>query len=314
MHKKDLFVVGELNIDLILNQIQGFPEMGEEKVAGKMDVTLGSSSAIFASNIATLGVGTAFCGKVGKDDFGQLVCDTLQSKQVDTTFISSDEELKTGLTVVMNYDQDRANVTYCGAMEALSIDDIPWEQVSAYRHFHLSNYFLQKGIQQDITQIFKKAKEAGLTTSLDLQVDPDNKWDFDYQSCLPYVDIFLPNESELLSLTGKETIEAGLETLKAHANIVALKMGIKGGLVYHKGEVIKAEPFINNQFIDAIGAGDSFNAGFIYKFLQGAKWEECLSFGNLTGALNTTAAGGTGAFESLDGVKERAKTILDQEI
>ncbi|GAB3646643.1 hypothetical protein GCM10028791_07210 [Echinicola sediminis] len=314
MHKKDLLVVGELNIDLILNQIQGFPEVGEEKVAKKMDVTLGSSSAIFASNIATLGVETAFCGKVGNDDFGQFVCEVLKGKKVDTTHISLSKDHKTGLTVVMNYDQDRANVTYCGAMEDLSIDDIPWGEASAYRHFHLSNYFLQKGIQKDIAQIFKKAKEAGMTTSLDLQVDPDNKWDFDYKSCLPYVDIFLPNEAELLALTGKDRVEEGLALLSEYANTIALKMGIKGGLVYQKGKVTKAAPFVNEQFVDAIGAGDSFNAGFICKFLEGKDWEECLRFANLTGALNTTAAGGTGAFDSLQGLKNRAQTILKQEI
>ncbi|WP_186754708.1 carbohydrate kinase family protein [Echinicola salinicaeni] len=314
MHKKDLLVVGELNIDLILNQIKGFPEMGSEKVAEKMDVTLGSSSAIFASNIATLGIQTSFCGKVGNDDFGQFVCETLRNKKVGVDHISVSKAFKTGLTVVMNYDQDRANVTYCGAMEDLTIEDIPWEKVSEYKHFHLSNYFLQKGIQKDITEIFKKAKASGMSTSLDLQVDPDDQWDFDYKSCLPYVDIFLPNESELLSLTGKTEVDEALEELKDHANIIALKMGIKGGLVYHKGEIIKAEPYINDQFVDAIGAGDSFNAGFICKFLQGNDWGECLKFANLTGALNTTAAGGTGAFDNMENLKSRAKSILNQEI
>jgi len=314
MHKKDLLVVGELNIDLILNQIQGFPEIGEEKVAQKMDVTLGSSSAIFASNIATLGVETAFCGKVGDDDFGQFVCEALKGKRVDTAYISISKTYKTGLTVVMNYDQNRANVTYCGAMGDLSMDDIPWERAGSYRHFHLSNYFLQKGIQKDISRIFQKAKDAGMTTSLDLQVDPENKWDFDYKSCLPYVDIFLPNESELLSLTGQETVEEGLEVLKGYANTIALKLGAKGGLVYRDGEIIKAAPFFNDKFVDAIGAGDSFNAGFICKFLEGKDWEECLRFANLTGALNTTAAGGTGAFDSMEGLKKRAQKILRVEI
>lgn len=312
--RKDLLVVGELNIDLILNQVQGFPEMGSEKIAQKMDVVLGSSSAIFASNIATLGVDTAFCGKVGKDDFGKMVRESLAAKKVDTKFISSDAHLKTGLTVVMNYDQDRANVTYCGAMEALTIADIPWQEAAKYRHFHLSNYFLQKGIQKDITSIFKKAKEAGMTTSLDLQVDPDDLWDFDYAACLPFVDIFLPNESELLSLTGKVSIQEALEEIKAYANVVALKMGTKGGLVYENGTTIEAKAFVNHHFVDAIGAGDSFNAGFICRFLQGANWKECLHFANLTGALNTTAAGGTGAFASLEVVQASAKSLFDQEI
>ncbi|GGF20122.1 carbohydrate kinase family protein [Echinicola rosea] len=314
MGKMDLLVVGELNIDLILNQIQGFPEMGSEKVAQKMDVVLGSSSAIFASNIATLGVDTAFCGKVGGDDFGHMVKETLKAKNVDTNFISTADQLQTGLTVVMNYDQDRANVTYCGAMEALTMEDIPWDRGGTFRHFHLSNYFLQKGIQKDITAIFKKAKAAGMTTSLDLQVDPDDQWNFDYEECLPFVDIFLPNEAELLALTGKGSVNEALEAVKPYTNTVALKMGMKGGLVCENGQVTEVKAFVNDQFVDAIGAGDSFNAGFISKFLEGADWEACLRHGNLMGAINTTAAGGTGAFNSLKAVKERAKSQFDQEI
>ena len=214
----------------------------------------------------------------------------------------------------MNYDQDRANVTYCGAMEALTMQEIPWEVAGTFKHFHLSNYFLQKGIQKDITAIFEKAKSAGMTTSLDLQVDPDDQWDFDYERCLPHVDIFLPNESELLSLTGKSSISEALEAIKPYANTVALKRGVKGGLVFEKGKVTEVAAFVNDQFVDAIGAGDSFNAGFIHRFLQGADWESCLRFANLTGALNTTAAGGTGAFTSLAAVKARAKSQFNQEI
>ncbi|MEO6290084.1 MAG: carbohydrate kinase family protein, partial [Ginsengibacter sp.] len=64
MNKKKILVVGELNIDIILDDINGIPVIGHEILADKMNITLGSSSAIFASNIATLGVDTSFCGIV----------------------------------------------------------------------------------------------------------------------------------------------------------------------------------------------------------------------------------------------------------
>ncbi|UJH90187.1 carbohydrate kinase family protein [Antarcticibacterium sp. 1MA-6-2] len=270
MSSKKLLVVGELNIDLILNGIQGFPKIGTEIVADNMNFTLGSSSAIMASNISALGVDTSFCGMVGIDDFGDFVLRQLKEKGVNTRYINKTNEHSTGITVIMNYDQDRANVTYCGAMNALTINDIPWDDIRSFDHFHFSNYFLQDGIKKDITAVFKKAKDAGLTTSLDLQFDPNGTWDFDYKNCLPFVDVFLPNESEILGLTGKETMDTAITELKPYANIIALKMGENGSRLISKEMDFPSLPFKNKHFKDAIGAGDSFNSGFIARFLEEA--------------------------------------------
>lgn len=314
MSNKKLLVVGELNIDLILNQIQGFPEIGAEKIARNMDFTLGSSSAILASNIAALGVPTSFCGLLGQDNFGDFILKELRGKNVDTRFISRSEHYKTGITVVMNYDQDRANITYCGAMSVLSIEHIPWENISTFSHLHFSNYFLQPGMKPFIVELFRKAKEAGLSTSLDLQVDPQDKWDFDYKNCLPFVDVFLPNENELLKLTGKKNLKDAIEAIKNHTNILALKLGDKGGRVVSGSEDITIKPYLNNTYKDAIGAGDSFNAGFLKKFLSGASLRECLDYANLTGSLSTTAAGGTGAFSNEKEIKSKIQQIVNKKL
>ena len=313
MAGKKLLVVGELNIDLILNDIAGFPKIGTEIVAGNMNFTLGSSSAIMASNISTLGVETFFCGMIGNDDFGNYILQQLESRGVNTRYIKKSTLEKTGITVVMNYDQDRANVTYCGAMDLLTINEIPWNEFNKYDHLHLSNYFLQKGIKKDIIEIFKEAKSGGLTTSLDLQWDPENKWDFDYKSCLPYVDIFFPNEAELIALTRESNLKTALKILQPYANIIALKRGEKGGKVISANFEYDAKPFINKEFRDAIGAGDSFNAGFLEKFLEGASLEECLENANLTGSLSTTKPGGTGAFTSKEEVEKLKNKILNQQ-
>ena len=313
MMSKKLLVVGELNVDLILNGIQGFPKVGTEIVADSMDFTVGSSSAIMASNISALGIDTSFCGIVGDDKFGNFLLEELQQKNVNTRFIKQLKKYNTGVTVVLNYDQDRANVTYCGAMNALNINDIPWDNIKEFSHFHISNYFLQEGIKKDITLIFKKAKAAGLSTSLDLQYDPEETWDFDFKDCLPFVDIFLPNEIELLALTGKASIEDALKTLKPFANTIALKLGKDGSRLVNQIMNIEAAPFINKNYKDAIGAGDSFNAGFIQKFLAGASLEECLKNANLMGSLNTTGSGGTSAFSSPEYIEQQRRLILNQQ-
>jgi sugar/nucleoside kinase (ribokinase family) len=298
----DVIVVGELNVDLILNSIESFPEMGKEKIAKDMTLTLGSSSAIFASNLSTLGANVAFIGKIGDDAFGMLVKDSLASKKVNTDYIITSTRLNTGATIVLNYSEDRAMVTYPGAMVDLSLADIKEEVIKSAKHLHFSSYFLQPGIQSGLSQLFKMAKENGLTTSLDIQWDPDEKWNFNYKEVLPLVDVFLPNEQEALLLTGENVLENAINKLTSYAKFVVVKLGSKGSIAATNGKSVFRQSYYNNNVIDAIGAGDSFNAGFIFKYINGYGIDECQRFGNLTGAVNTTAAGGTSAFKSYEQV------------
>lgn len=303
----DVLVVGELNVDVILNQIDGFPEIGKEKIAKDFTVTLGSSSAIFASNLSTLGARVAFLGKIGKDNFGDLIINSLEKKGVDTEFVIRSDHYQTGSTIVLNYDLDRAMVTYPGAMEHLNARDVRDDILSEARHLHVSSAFLQPALKKDIVQLFHRAKEFGLTTSLDPQWDPAEQWDLDLKHLLPYVDVFMPNRKELMLLTGTKTVEEGIGKLKDFANVLAVKDGENGAVLYHDGNTTIKPAFLNQDVADAIGAGDSFDAGFISQFIQGKLLSECLEFGNLTGAINTTHSGGTSAFETMDQVKNIAK-------
>lgn len=307
MKKFDVVVVGELNIDLIMNQVESFPMIGKEILANHMALTLGSSSAIFASNLSSLGAKVAFIGKIGKDMFGDLVLQTLKAKGVDTSLITQSEELSTGATLVLNFGEDRAMITHPGAMAQMKLSDIPLEKLAEAKHLHFSSYFLQPALQSDIAILFQEAKKAGLTTSFDTQWDPSEKWNLDVNSILPFVDVFLPNEKELIKLTGMNTLETAIETIKGKSNALVVKMGNKGSISVHKGRTLHKPPFLNKRVVDAIGAGDSFNAGFIFKYFQNAPIEVCQEFGNLIGAISTTAPGGTTAFSTPKQIMEIAK-------
>lgn len=311
MNQKKILVVGELNIDLILNEIKGFPKIGEEIIANKMNLVMGSSSAIFACNIAILGCSVSFAGIVGSDFFGTFILQELSKRNIDTSLIHCSKKNKTGVTIVLNYAQDRANVTHCGAMDELEGSHISSGKLDSFDHLHFSSYFLQKGMQKDICELFKKAKSKGLTTSLDLQWDPENKWNFPYKECLPFVDIFLPNETEILSLSDESDLDRALNKLKEFANTIIVKRGTKGALAYSKGGKILSKAFLHDSFVDAIGAGDSFNAGFLFRYVNGFSLKECLEFGNLAGAVNTTADGGTLAFESKELFQKKAKELFN---
>ena len=310
MKKFDVLVVGELNVDLILNKIQPFPEIGKEVLAEQMNLTLGSSSAIFASNLSSLGSNVAFLGKIGKDHFGEVVLQHLQAKQVDTSLIIQSETLTTGATVVLNFKEDRAMVTYPGAMQHLSLQDIDTQQLAQAKHVHFASYFLQPGLRRDLGSLFQQAQQAGLTTSFDTQWDPEETWQIDLSAILPYVDVFLPNETELLHLTGKDSLQEAIDSIKDFSNTVVVKRGNKGSVAWHQGALLHQEPFLNIHVVDAIGAGDSFNAGFIHKFIRQAPVEVCQEFGNLMGAISTTAPGGTAAFTDYHSIINTAKEKL----
>lgn len=315
MKKYDIAAIGELNVDIILNGIESEPEIGKEKFCKDMIVTLGSSTAIFAANAAALGSKVCFVGLVGKDSFGDLVCSSLEAKGVATHFIGKGDT-PTGATICMSYGEDRANLTYQGSMDVMGFDDIDKSVFKLSKHIHLSSLFMQSALLRDIHKVLDAAAENGCTVSLDTQWDPMEKWALDYPTVLPKITVFMPNEKELCALTGKAGLEDAIaEVLPYLGGIMLVKCGSKGSLLVRKDGSRKLLPaFLNKDVVDAIGAGDSFNSGFVSAFVRGLSPEECQKTGNLTGAVNTTAAGGTGAFTSLEAVRKICKERFGQEI
>lgn len=304
MKSFDIIALGELNVDLILNQIEGYPEVGKEKFAKQMTLTLGSSTAIFAANAAALGAKVAFCGMIGDDSFGDLVETSLQQKGVDTRYLIRQNRYATGATICMSYDEDRANLTYQGAMDYMGLADINPDVFRQTKHIHISSIYMQSGVKRDLMKILELCRENGVTTSLDSQWDPAEKWDLDYKAVLPLVTVFMPNETELKFLTRSETLEEAIEKIRPYTNAAVIKCGSKGSILVRKGEPDRKQAaLLNKNVVDCIGAGDSFNSGFLTRFAAGDALDRCQEYGNMTGAVNTTAAGGTTAFTCREDVE-----------
>lgn len=307
----DVIVAGELNVDLILNHVSTFPQIGKEVLAHDMQLTLGSSSAIFASNLSTLGAKVLFKGATGRDMFGDFVISELSERGVDTAAIVRNGQTKTGVTVAINFGNDRAMVTHPGAMGYYGAEDVDSNVLRRAKHLHISSVFLQPALKRNLHTLLGKAKSHNLTTSLDTQWDPDETWDLDLAVLLPLVDVFLPNEAEIKRLTNQPTVERALQHIGGYSNAVVVKLGVQGSISCLQGIQTHVPPFLNSEVVDAIGAGDSFNAGFIYRYLTGATIPDCQRFGNLIGAISTTASGGTGAFTSRSAVMEKAKAYFN---
>lgn len=304
MKQFDIIALGELNVDLILNQIEGEPEIGKEKFAKQMTLTLGSSTAIFAANAAALGAKVGFCGMIGNDSFGDLVEQSLQQKGVDTRYLIRQDKYATGATICMSYDEDRANLTYQGAMDYMSLKDINPEVFQSTKHIHISSIFMQSGVKNDLIKILELCKANGVTTSLDSQWDPTEQWDLDYKAVLPLVTVFMPNETELKFLTRSAKLDEAIEKIRPFINAAVIKCGSRGSLLMRQGKQDRIQKaLLNKNVVDCIGAGDSFNSGFITRFAAGDALDICQQYGNMTGAVNTTAAGGTTAFTSREDVE-----------
>jgi sugar/nucleoside kinase (ribokinase family) len=297
MRRFDLTIAGEINLDLILYGVPEELPRERELLANDMILTLGGSSAIFAHNLATLGSRVGFQSRIGDDSFGEIAMQPLQQSGVDVSQVRRTVgATKTGITIIMQRESWRNMVTYSGTIAELSWDDLDFAYLTDSRHFHFSSFYLQTGMRARVPELFKKMKDAGLTVSLDTNDDPDDSWQGGLQEALRYVDIFLPNEREARKIAGTDDLEAAVQKLAAMVPLLVVKMGREGAIAQRGSERLTAPPSIRVDAVDAVGAGDSFDAGFLNKYLHGGDLPACLAAGNLAGAFSATRAGGIAAF------------------
>jgi sugar/nucleoside kinase (ribokinase family) len=291
----DVVIAGEINLDLIL---YGLPEqmpIERELLASGFIATLGSSSAILAHNLAALGARVGFICRAGQDDFGRIALQRLAESGVATDRTQFDPVLPTGVTVLLTHGNGRHILTYPGPMTEMRVSDLDLDYLLSARHFHLSSLFLQKALHPGLPQLFRTLRGAGLTLSLDTNDDPEDLWAGVLPELLDLVDILLPNEDELLRMTGRATVNAALDLLAPRVPLIAVKCGARGAIV-QQGNHRELIPPVMVQPIDTIGAGDSFNAGFLRAWLAGEPPARAATLANLTGALSTQRPGGTEAF------------------
>lgn len=298
MRPFDILVAGEINPDLILSGdvVPAFNQT--EKLTDSAVLTIGSSSAIFACGAARLGLKVAFVGVCGGDLFGRFMLEELQKRKVDVSHVIVRQEGQTGLSVILNHGTDRAILTHLGLIAALRAIDIPEALLQEARHLHVASYFLQTGLQLDLPNLFRRARSFGLTTSLDTNYDPSESW-VGFDELLSVTNVFLPNEKEARSLSGEEKIDAAADILGRKVETLAIKLGSEGALGIRNSEKVQVTSIAVN-LIDTVGAGDSFDAGFLYGYLNGWSLEKSLQLGCVCGGLSTQRAGGTDGQPTLD--------------
>lgn len=301
----DVLVLGELNPDVLAYGVQRPVLFGQvETQIPWAEIRLGSSGAITAAACQAAGLSAAICGVVGDDLVGAVTRGLLADTGVDTTGVLVRDDIATGMTIVLNdASGDRSLLTHPGAMAALRVADVPTELLARARHVHVSSLFLQRGLQDGLPDLFADLQARGVSVSLDTGWDPAGAWS-GVRELLPHVSYLFPNEAELMKLAGALGLESGLtdrpskvsavaRELAATGPVVAVKCGARGALLADSehGWQTTGAPLVP---LDTTGAGDNFNAGFLFAMTTGANPPAALAAAAAAGAVAITGRGGTG--------------------
>jgi sugar/nucleoside kinase (ribokinase family) len=302
----DALVAGEVYIDLILSGFDLWPRPGEEAFAREFRREIGGGAAITACGLARLGTSAAVFGVVGADH-RDWMAGRLAERGVSAERLAVHADEPTGFTVAVTAQHDRAFFTYLGANRDFprALEDAAGKRRLDARHVHL-------GFAPDwahAAELFDAIHANACSVSLDAGWHEDWLTDPRAMHVLSKLDIFFPNETEAMRMTGETEPERILRRFEeAGLKCVALKLGARGAAVLHEGE-IRFVPALAITPRDPTGAGDCFDAGFLDAWLRGGSAETCLRAGNICGGLSCEAYGGIEGFpsrERLEREMERA--------
>lgn len=293
MPEYDVIVFGDTCVDLIIHGSDVVPEFGQvEKLVDNYTLELGGSCCIFASQAAKLGLRVGVLGQVGDDAFGHLVLQRLQEAGADTRHITVNPSLKTGLTIHLTKPRDRAMLTHLGSLNTLTPAQVTDAFLASSRHLHYGSLFLHTGLLPQWVSILQRVKTFGLSISLDTNWDPDENWDSGLKQALPLVDIFLPNDQEAIRIARTNNLEQAIAYLRQQVSLLALKRGADGAAAYRANETSQCAVEPATPGGDGIGAGDSFDAGFVAAWLRGFSLTQCLEVACFCGRAVAGQIGG----------------------
>ncbi len=310
--KLDVAIIGLLNIDMI---IQGSaPTKIDELLSwtGESEIECLTAGAIgyFTQSLAKFGLKTGVIATIADDSFGLSIKKTLTDLEVDVSRLRIQKNTKSAIGVFMLlFGSKKRPLTY----RFMTHDLIPqfteedMEYIFNSRLLHIGGYlhFPQKKV---FKEIIRNTVEQGVKISIDTQfpLKPLEKpWLKALPDCLDLVDIMFMDENEAFGLTSAPTIEAAAtQLLDLGINIVAIKLGAKGCLVCSQNKQIRKPAIDVENMVDSIGAGDSFDCGFVTGFLEGLSLEKMTELALEVASYSLKGVGGSSTIPS------RAEIIL----
>jgi sugar/nucleoside kinase (ribokinase family) len=297
----DVVVFGDLFIDLVMTGFSRLPELGEEALGSGFRRETGGGAAHTSCGLAVLGARTKVIGVVGATEVDWFR-GRLKSKGVNTQALVVSPGESTAITVAISTERDRIFYTYPGAnglLPQLLTNVDTRRQMAEARHVHFA-HLVEPARLDELTRWLHA---EGCTVSVD--VGWDESWLDNPASlkALAKIDWFFPNEREAGRMTGESDPRRILECFRNQGlDGVVLKLGPEGSASLFRGEVLR-RPALPVQPVDTTGAGDCFDAGFLFAWLNRMTIEESLAWGNVCGALSTRRSGGIEGFPSREEVE-----------
>lgn len=291
---KKVVFLGDFNVDIILDELEAMPVADREVRCHSFDLAMGSSACIAACVYSCLGGSAWFCGLAGDDYFGSFLLGGLRAKGVRADDVVRDARVRTGVTINLVKGNTRSQVTYPGAMAAFGIAHVGDKVFRRLRHLHVSGVFQAHAMLPDLSRILERARAAGATVSLDCQWDQTERWER-LDQWTRQVDWFFANADEACSMTGRVDPESALAVLASRTGCPIVKMGALGALAFHGGKPVTV-PAPAVHVVDTVGAGDNFDAGFLFAMLEkDLGILDSIRFANAVAARSCMFRGGTGA-------------------
>lgn len=285
----DLLLLGDYFFDIIFSGLVEFPALGREVYSDSITST-GGAMYITAAALRRLGVRVAWPAQFGDDPYSRYVYELALNEGIDLSLARFLDTPYRRITSSMPLHGERAFLTYADP-EPHDLFDF-WlhvVQTSDYRHLHLG------GLEppEHIAPIFKVARQRGATISMDCQDDPLLCLDCDWQEFLSLVDIFMPNAREARMITKLDDVEDAARLLSEWVGKVVVKDGANGAWVASRDTLLHSPAIQAGQVVDTTGAGDCFNAGFLFgHIVEGQPDEVSARYGNICGGLSVTGIGG----------------------
>ncbi len=297
---KSCLVIGDLNVDLIFSGLKNKPSLGSEVRSNGHYLDIGGSGGIFASVLSQLGIDAYICSIIGKDYFGKVLLDKLKNFEVKTDFLISKDNIETGITISIPYKKDKYQISSVEIFKEY-IKDFNniikrMSNIKNLSHIHFPSYYMMRSFSRNYKNfIFELInKNKNITFSLDTNDDPVDNWDKDIFKILRHIDILFLNKKEALKISRESRLDLAMEKFKHYVETVILKLGGKGCIAMTPNGVLK-EKSIETNLCDSTGAGDNFDAGFIYGFLNGLGIKRSLKIANLCGSKSVEQPGGVGS-------------------
>jgi ribokinase len=292
----DVAVVAELCADMLFRG-DVRPVYGQvEQFVDDYQIELGGSAAIFASQFTRLGGRVALHGVVGEDLLGRFLRERLAGLGISPQFLAATSQSKTPVGLGLLAKDDRAMLTHKGCLHEITLDSVQRSGVlTAARHLHIAGYYLLEALQSHWPTMLSALKGRGVTVSLDTNWSPLGDWDA-VRAVLPYVDVFLPNEGEALQISGKDDLDQAGGWLAGVTGLTVIKCGAQGAVAFRGKErwqfAVPQALLEDLRIVDTTGAGDNFDAGFMFAWLQGAALADCIALGMKCATASLRAIGG----------------------